>query len=208
MVGINSFIVAPRSKVAIDHRVKEYLSSIIPIHLTAPSILNVEELLDVHIPRTHGFKVELCENIGPDIEGITLPLEKKMKFTTREFERIVLHVPRSLFTGAHEAYHVIDHAAQMRSWDADDWINSIALHRKKMPIYYDPEWQANYGAGALLMPKNTLEPFISILVKRKATSEDIYYEITKAYGVSSDAARVRVSALDIVLAKNPKVGTP
>ena len=192
-----NYTVAPLSKNEIDNIVTNYLQICCPRHLQEAGQLDIEELLDIHIFKMHGFVKGISCNLGTGVEALTLPLEKRIEISERTFNGIASGDPHYRFTGCHEAFHVICHAEQMLNWGVADISNSIALAREQPPAFVKPEWQADHGGGAFLMPRSTFIPFVENLKKRRAFRRDIIHEIMRIYNVSYKAAEVRLSKLNM-----------
>jgi len=197
----HSFVAEPRSKTNIEFITQKYLKRTFPDHLVKLTRLNVERLLDVKLYQTHNFGIEIVESLGEGVEALTEPFDGKIKFSKEGWNKLIQKRPRSLFTGCHEAYHVIDHSEQLLRTDLEVVLKRIILYRGNIPTYQDPEWQALHGAGALLMPLPTFIPFVNKLQKRGAKFFDILREITRYYGVSQQAAETRLAKIG--MKKNP-----
>ncbi len=100
---------------------------------------------------------------------------------------------RDRFTLAHEAVHVMLHASQLKA--IDDRRGTPVLYRAhEIPAYENPEWQANVGAAALLMPA----PAVRLLYRRQAFPELLRLPpiVARHLGVSLKAAEIRVDQLN------------
>lgn len=192
-----NYAVAPLSKNEIENIVSEYLKYNCPRHLHAAGQLDVERLLDIHLYNTHKFVKEISCDLPIGVEALMHPFEEKIEISERAFNGIISGDPHYRFTGCHEAFHVICHATQMATWDSLDLYNSITLARGNHPAYVKPEWQADHGAGAFLMPKETLVPFVENLKRKRAYKGDIIREVMKVYNVSYSAAGIRLSKLSM-----------
>jgi hypothetical protein len=192
MVSIHSFTVQPRSRFDIESITLNYLQRYIPSHVQRPGRLDIDFLIDVCLSRSHGYTLEGEEALDRDVEAETDIIERKVRFTNEGWQQVLNDVPRSRFTAAHEAYHVIDHAQQITSALLSGNIHLVAA---RGPTYCDAEWQANHGAGAFLMPLETLRPFVKGFVARGALPFDINAEVARTYGVSITAAETRISKM-------------
>jgi hypothetical protein len=192
----NSVVVKPLGKKDIDNKMMAYLNAFAPYHLLNPGVLNVEMLVDVLLLKSHGFCVDITDNIANNAEAETLPLEDKILMRSQVHDGICNRDPHDLYTGCHEAAHVILHVNQIKNWGPEDFLNAVSLSRKKLPVYYSSEWQAYYAAGALLMPLISFIPFTQNLIKSKATKNEIANEIIDAYGVSYTSAVKRLEKLN------------
>jgi hypothetical protein len=164
-------------------------------HLTTPGKLNVERLLDLDLYEHYGFDLELVESLRESVEAQVLPFDRKIQFTYEGYKKLLEDDHRSRFTGCHEAYHVIDHCSQIIGIGLDQCLHRISTQQSSFPIYCRPDWQAEHGGGALLMPESTLGPFVRILTKKGAKKEEIIEEIIGKYCVSGLAATARLKKI-------------
>ncbi|HRZ28631.1 MAG TPA: ImmA/IrrE family metallo-endopeptidase [Spirochaetota bacterium] len=191
MSSLGQLPVDPMSRNDIECSMQNYLYQVDPGHLQRPGCLDVEAILDLHIYKTHKFKKIISEFIGPNIEALTHPFDNEIEITTQVQDGIAFCEPRHLFTGCHEISHVIMHVPQYLAWGEEQWVSAVARSGFKMQVFRDPEWQAEHGAGVLMMPASTFIPFVDALNKKGASYDTVIYEITRTYGVSLAAAKVR-----------------
>jgi len=196
MISIDSFSVEPRSKFDIEAITLQYLQRYLPACLERPRVLDVERLIDVSLSDSHHFMQMCVSDLDEGVEAEVDIIEKKIRFSEAGWEGVIGGNPRSLFTGAHESFHVIDHAQQVLNalLNGDFQVRAA---RGSRPTYCDAEWQANHGAGAFLMPKTTFVPFVASLKERQALPFDITWEVQRAYGVSRQAAETRLVKLGL-----------
>ena len=110
--------------------------------------LDVEHLVDVHLARHHRVYI-VVEDLPHGVEGIT-ELPDRLILPSKVHDKL-REDGRARFTGVHEAVHAMIHLPHL----AARYVSRAQqrLHRREeLPPYLDPEWQANYGAAALLMP--------------------------------------------------------
>lgn len=100
------------------------------------------------------------------------PIDKTIKLREDVYDRAIKGIGRDRFTIAHEIGHIFLHS------------NNIAMARsdEKIPIYCDPEWQANTFAREFLCPLNGI------------SMDDDVDTISKKYGVSKEVANIQLSA--------------
>lgn len=185
--------VSPVSKIQLERITSEYLKKTIPSHLERPGMLDVEELVDLHLLKTHGFSIEICSSLGENVEAQTCPIGKVIKMTNQVYTGICNGNPRDKSTGCHEVVHVIRHAPQIVDSIVHEKFPRSFYSPQELPVYYSPEWQAYYGAGAFLMPKITLGPFIERLLRKGAKRCQVIEDVLGVYGVSYSAAEKRLS---------------
>jgi hypothetical protein len=100
-------------------------------------------------------------------------LRKMLYLREDVYARAVRNVPRDRFTVAHEVGHALMHVGSLNMVDASC----------EVPKYRNPEWQANWFAGALLMPARFARRCYSVK------------EMEEKFGVSTSAARRRARCL-------------
>lgn len=145
--------------------------------------INVERLLDV-VLMAPPFNIDVwIEPLPPGVEGITDPPNRLL--ISPEVYEALPYEARARFTGTHEAVHAVMHLPHLKD----------AYHSSSLPKLYrrdeiytprDPEWQANRGAAAILMPA----PLVWDVIEEHGASPTA---ITERFGVSVTAARNRLS---------------
>jgi hypothetical protein len=91
---------------------------------------------------------------------------------------------RARFSVAHEVAHLVFHPRELMDMAKNPTLGR-ALRRGNHQAFQDAEWQANAGAGALLMPAAGLRELelISQLTQR---------HVSRVFNVSEAAARIRL----------------
>ena len=186
-------------KEQIENLLSQYLEKYYPKHLIKPQKLDVEHLLTIGLYKSNGFKIEIVKSLEDNVEGDTMPFKKTIRFPKKIYNGLIKGNPRDRFTGCHEAVHAILHEKQIT--ENIEEILKLSFVKEK-PIFKNPEWQANYGAGVLLMPKQTLIPFVEKMKKLGKSEKDIIKKISKTYGVSDQAASTRYSKLNELIKKD------
>jgi len=197
------YTVSPQSKDSIDSIAENYLHSEHPEVLQKARALDVEKFLDVSLVKTHDITIEIVESIDENTEAITSLLEKKIQVPVRTYEKIRKGDRRARFTVCHEGMHVILHIPQvltilvglLRAARASSL--GIGAITSNIPgkAFLDPEWQANYGASALLMPRRTFIPFCEERIQDGIPYHYIIQDIMDVYQVSLAAAEKRFKNL-------------
>ena len=186
--------VSPLSKVNLELKANDFLNNANPSHLKNAGIINVLELLDVYLPKVYEYRVQL---IGSDksvqLEGAVIPEKKKILLPEQVYNGIAENNPRCLFTGAHEIAHVILHSNQLKNRALIDLITNGFNRKEDIKPYEDPEWQANYMAGAILMPLATLEPIVHDFKLKKMSNNQIINRLSLIYGASNQAVEIRLN---------------
>ena len=122
-----------------------------------------------------GYRMEIVEDHElNEAYAITYPNEKLLKIRESVYVGAVKENPRDRFTLAHELGHIILHPIE-RVGDL-----KLARINDSIPIYRNPEWQANTFAGELLAPS------------RLITGMD-EKEISEKCKISLQAAKIRKS---------------
>ena len=118
------------------------------------------------------------------VEGIAEP-PNRLTISPDVFDALG-HAGRARFTGSHEAVHALLHLRQLTARLESPGGGAARLHRRSdVPAYRDPEWQANRGAAALLMPARVTWALIS----KYGFNPD---PLVETFGVSQQAATFRV----------------
>lgn len=99
------------------------------------------------------------------------PIDKTIKLREDVYERAINGIGRDRFTVSHEIGHIFLHS------------DNIAMARsdEKIPVYCDPEWQANTFAREFLCPLSGI-----------SDNDDIDI-ISEKYGVSKEVASIQLS---------------
>ena len=95
-----------------------------------------------------GFDYDICDK--SELENCyakTIPEEKVVKIREDVYIRATQGNPRDIFTILHEIGHVIFH---------NNRTIEFARNEEKIPIYMDPEWQANTFAAEVLVPADCI----------------------------------------------------
>lgn len=182
-----SFMVPPQSKKSIDKIAEKYLSLTHPEVLIKAQPLNVERLLTVSLGKTHDVAVHIVPNLRTNVEAETELWQREILIPEETLRKINAGDGRARFTGCHEAMHVILHATHVQYVSA--------ARAEFIPAYRDPEWQADYGAAAFLMPRTTFIPFCNERVLRGMNLTEIVEDIRDTYQVSATAAGIRFDTL-------------
>ena len=144
------------------------------------------KVFDTNLLRAHfGFDYAVREmQAGHD--GVTDFAEKICAVSEDVYNGIAEDHPRSRFTGAHEFGHVVLHANQLTE-QLREGRAVPQLYRGEIQSYEDPEWQANYFAGAILMPAVHMFELYA-----EGADE---YEVADIFTVSRRSAEIRLSII-------------
>jgi hypothetical protein len=175
--------------------------------LKKPVPLDVVTLIDVVLSKEFGFQtcIEFDHDFPDGTEAQLNIFKRTIEFSESGYDALCCGNPRSRFTGAHEAYHCIDHFPNIMRDGVSSLLERLCLCRNQnrtIKKYEDPEWQADHGAGALLMPFQTVLLFIESLRKGEAGRLSIVWEVANRFKVSEAAAETRLVKLGVI--KNPQ----
>jgi len=152
-----SFEVPGTSKVELEKIAESELLEFDPEMLETPKALNVERLLDLHMKKKYGWS---CDPQRKDLLPTSAEAYSDPKSRTvvlpEETHQALDNDGRARFTACHEYAHVVKHRLfMMMRMVALSEQAALAFRKKRMelPAYKCAEWQADYLAGALLMPK-------------------------------------------------------
>lgn len=147
--------------------------------------LNIERAIDVTLAGEYGIDVVL----GPLPEGVHGLTEPPNRLTLPEEVYLGLRdAPRARFTGAHELVHAVMHLPHLTQPFVSRGGNKL-YRRAEVPTPNDPEWQANRGAAALLMPAqivlalirdNPFDPITAIMERFLVSSQSATYRYNDA----------------------------
>ena len=193
----NSFIVEPKSKEKIEKEAEQILRLLCPKHLTEPGELDVEDFF-VQAEKIYGVKLELDNSI--EVLGSYDPATNTIHLPEKTYLAACTGNWRARFTVIHELYHAIKHRDQLLNPNIELLTKELGkmrtLNREKPRSYVYSEWQADYGAGAILIPKITLLPFLDSL--KGFADEEIIDAVSSTYTVSWKCAEVRLDKLEVI----------
>jgi hypothetical protein len=186
------------SKLDIENMTEQFHAKAVPHILKKPMPMDVERFLSYDLLKHYDIGIDILDDdeMGDVIEGMYDPIKNKIIFSETGYKALCSGNLRSRFTGGHEGFHGMRHGPQIRAMNRAALLYSLNMHRQKMtrdiPIYQQAEWQANYGAGALLMPRKTLE---MILRDVRSGLFDAVHEVALVFRVSEQAAETRINKL-------------
>lgn len=154
--------------------------------------LDVERLIDNFLSTNYGWNLDVVEELPPSIEAFTDPKNQTINFDDETMEKLHFNDGRARFTACHEFSHVDQHGDQMLDRMVTMSESTDRLHREyreEIPTYKDPEWQANYMAGALLAP---FEMVLNVLEVKDWDQFSAANELSEAAKMSLSAAKYRI----------------
>ncbi|KYG66803.1 hypothetical protein AZI86_07130 [Bdellovibrio bacteriovorus] len=188
------FQVDPRSKATLEASALETLEEFNRGLLKRPQPLDIEKLVEFYMPQSFGWHLDPQETLHPGVEGYCDPKTKTLVIPEITLESLSSD-GRSRFTVAHEFAHVKEHREQMKERMLEYDENSERLYRRsrsEIVVYRDPEWQANFLGGALLMPEVHV---IEMLHAARGPSSRLAQRMAMIFNVSLQAATVRMNAV-------------
>lgn len=192
---IEDFPVLPLSSMAIELTVLGYLKEFCPDHYYKPGPLEICDLRYA-LWASHKYK-DFCvpEYEDSRIEADTRFSDKTIEQTERYMKKLDNDDYRSRFTYAHEAAHIILHSAYVEKELPIAARSFAKIPHGEIKAFQNPEWQANQGAGTLLMPTSSLIPLLKELMDSGNSKEKIADIIHSMYHVSAASAEVRIKKL-------------
>lgn len=135
---------------------------------------DIVHFFDVTLPKkdpSFNFIVRRKEEMG-ECHGLTFPDRSEIQIREDVYERALLGSGRDRLTMAHELFHLL--------WHMKENVSYARTENGDIPIYRDPEWQADAFGGELLVPHH--------LVKGMSAKE-----VAERCGVSLKAAKYQLS---------------
>lgn len=201
MSYLSQLEVPPCSKEDLECETKRYLEENCPGALGRAGPVDIDRILTVCVAGSHRFKTEIVPKLPDGVEALTDPFERKVYLTETTYLKMAAGVGRPRFTVAHEVIHVLRHADYCIELGLKTIANRLLLARSapdERVAYRDPEWQAYYGAGALLMPRVTLVPYCESLATKGIKGWRTVCEVAGTYKVSYQAAFKRLVRLGLI----------
>ena len=134
---------------------------------------DIVHFLDITLPKLDpdfSFNVKPIEEMG-ECHGLTFPDRKEIQIREDVYNRACEGSGRDRMTMAHELFHLLQHEKSNISY--------ARTENGNIPLYRDPEWQAEAFGGELLVPHHLIHGM---------EVEDII----KKCGVSSKAAKCQL----------------
>lgn len=159
-------VASPRSGALIDQLALSVVKKHQPEILTSPGKFDAQRFLECELENSLGISFDYAP-LQPNIHGYT-DIEEMTCVICSSFVDDPKHVRFLNSTIAHELGHCFLHVHDFRRrkligrFINDDDTANLKLYREEtVPLYANPEWQAFRFAGALLIPKPSLELAIS-----------------------------------------------
>lgn len=203
----------------IEEAVGKYLQKFHPEVLIEPTPIPIEEWIE---SGEYGFSLEYRDISFPSAKGISA--FSNMAIWSRDSETNELTAipidqntilidealtePELRFTCCHEVIHTKAHGYYFLNHANAIAANSTIYYstHTNRPIYW-LERQADYGAGALLIPKRTVEILFRQITgknytykvyKSKPVHEELITSVQQIYNTSRTAAKIRLQQLNLI----------
>lgn len=108
---------------------------------------DIVHFLDITLPRLDDgftFRVLTREELG-DCHGLTFPDRNEIQIREDVYKRACDRSGRDRLTMAHELFHLLQHEKENISF-------ARMRKNEEIPVFRDPEWQADAFGGELLIP--------------------------------------------------------
>ena len=182
MPQTNVPLVKPVSRDDMERWADQLLGQYYPDSLTGRERLPVDDILDRLLPQA--FQIDFgIDDLPAGVEGIAEP-PNRLTIGPDVFDALG-EAGRARFTGCHEAVHALVHLPQLTQRLVSGSAAASLYRRSEVPTYRDPEWQANRGAAALLMPARATWA----LIERHGYTPE---PLLETFGVSRQAASHRI----------------
>ena len=179
--------VRPMSKMDIERRAESFLKQHSPRTLSHHERFDIETFTDVDLERYYGFYLYYDDNITDRVFGYTDCINKKVVISGRHSKKVELNRA----TIAHETGHVVMHSGQIaRVFKNIPQKQQEALMYRAQDIkpFENPEWQAWWFAGAILMPRYAVRKIIN----NGGDTNDV----ANNFGVSYSFASARIDRIN------------
>lgn len=138
---------------AIGSAAQQFIQTVAPFCMQTPCPFPLLEFIDsTDLERITGFSFHV-DQLPPGVEGRTNFENKELILSEATYDGLTRDEGRSRFTTGHELGHVILHAVVMNDYIHDS-SKAIQLNRSDIPVYKDPDWQAEVFSSAILMPRS------------------------------------------------------
>ena len=177
----------------------DFLRRYYPQLITTPGPLNVIDAFERVLPDHYQLETGV-EDLEEGVEGEANPDGKIIINHGTYLDALVHKDGRARFTIMHECYHGIKHIRQIKAQLQHR--GSVLLYRgsvEGVPIYENPEWQADEFASAVLMPAQSVMKVTTPYRHSFTLCTDL---LTDVFQVSVQAARVRLSKLGLFNNRN------
>lgn len=173
-------------------------------HIDPP--VDIDQIVEQHERVGSIVPAELLEDKF-NVAAVLVPREIGIVDIFVDEDTYTFHPARANFSIAHEFGHLILHSGVWDGLSNLDIDQAVGIHKKIRSLYNQLEGEANYFAGALLMPSPTIKGHVESLyeglVKEWGFEKDIipgkiWSLIARQYQVSPQPAKIRISKLGLL----------
>lgn len=186
-------IVRPMSWAGIELIATQLLRGYYPECLKEPQPTPIEDFLEFVLPEE--FDVDVRYGIlPPSTEAVMKPITDRNRpevlMSPDTYVSLLARNGRARYTAAHESFHGIHHAKELRS-ALYHGTHSGLFRRTQIPPYRNPERQADVFAARFLMPGNMVRR-----VFRESGGD--FSAVVDTFLVSNQAAVIRLEELELL----------
>lgn len=184
------FTVEPTSKKELERLAEELIIRFDPKAISERQPLDVRAFSDLFVTDVTGWELDVQESLPANVLGYCDPKTKAIVIPSGTYA-LLKEDGRSRFTIIHECAHAIKHGTQMlhRMVTMSETHDKLYRYkRNEIASFIDPEWQADYLAGCLLMPRWHVQDIIN----KTRTRFEAITQVMNTFVVSRTAAEVRV----------------
>lgn len=184
-------VVPAMSKRDLERHADALLERFFPSFRTSGLPVPIHEMFEYHLREHYGVEPGVTDDLGFGEEGVTRPAEPggrpEVLLKTDVYLDLLEGKPRARFTCAHETTHVTLHLPHIQT-QLVRGTAPVLRRQHEMRPFENPEWQANYAAGALLMPTKAVLAVVNDLGALPSA-------VATTFNVSPQAAEVRLRYL-------------
>lgn len=163
--------VSARSRESLEGTIQAFYRRVAPQLLSTPGRLDVIDVFE-RIDQFYPWLTPAVEHLPQGRAGETR-LDGTIALSEQTYNEAVRGIGRARFTVTHELVHGLLHVGQMAA--------SSLARETSIPTYCSPEWQANYGGSAMLMPRWSMHQL----------RDQSANQIANFFGASLQAAEIR-----------------
>ena len=194
--------VRPRSRRQIESQAARLVQLYWPGLLDSPGAFPMADVFEFDL-RSSGLETAVVDDLPPLVEAVTVPAGLRFSagrvplynpsktivaLSSPVYDALIDGDGRARFTAGHELYHAFAHVRQVENALVDG--NPPVLTRAgSIPVYRDPEWQADVFAASVLMPRPTVRLWVA------QHGPDNLDRFCRTFGVSRMAAKIRVDEI-------------
>jgi hypothetical protein len=159
-----------------------------PARLETPGAFPVADFFEFVLP-ANGVVTGVDSGLPTGVEGLAAPGENgemTLLLAPPVYADLWADDGRARFTVAHEVGHIHLHVAQTKGRFVESAMQDFQ-RTENVPVYKNPEWQANVHGATLLMPESAVLDAV-----RQGMSVS---RLARVFGVSKQAMEIRLNEL-------------